>query len=64
LSPKEIKLKNKPWLSAEILKLIKIRNKVFAITVNNTKKAWEDIRKIVIIKKTSTKTSQLNIVGK
>ena len=30
LSPKEIKLKNKPWLSAEIQKLIKIRNKVFA----------------------------------
>ena len=30
LSPKEIKLKNKPWLSAEILKLIKIRNKAFA----------------------------------
>ena len=29
LSPKEIKVKSKPWLSAEILKMIKIRNKVF-----------------------------------
>ena len=29
LSPKEIKLKNKPWLNTEILKLIKIRNKIF-----------------------------------
>ena len=30
LSPKEIKLKNKPWLSTDILKMIKIRNKLFA----------------------------------
>ena len=30
LSPKEVKMKNKPWLSANILKLIKVRNKVFA----------------------------------
>ena len=29
LSPKEIKVKSKPWLNAEILKMIKIRNKVF-----------------------------------
>ena len=29
LSPKEIKIKNKPWLNVEILKMIKIRNKVF-----------------------------------
>ena len=29
LSPKEIKLKNKPWISTEISKLIKIRNKIF-----------------------------------
>ena len=29
LSPVEIKIKNKPWLNAEILKMIKIRNKVF-----------------------------------
>ena len=30
LSPKEIKLKSKPWLSVAILKMIKMRNKVFA----------------------------------
>ena len=30
LSPKEIKIKNKPWLSQVIVKMIKIRNKVFA----------------------------------
>ena len=30
LSPKEIKIKNKPWLSHLIVKMIKIRNKVFA----------------------------------
>ena len=30
LSPKEIKLKNKPWISTEISKLIKVRNKIFA----------------------------------
>ena len=103
LSPKEIKLKNIPWLSAEIQKLIKIRNKVFArkkrqpnnesckrlynllrnrvnreikkskkqyyadyfaANVNNIKKTWVGIRKIVNIKKTSIKTSQLNIGGK
>ena len=29
LSLKEIKVKSKPWLNAEILKMIKIRNKVF-----------------------------------
>ena len=29
LSPKEIKIKNKPRLNADILKIIKIRNKVF-----------------------------------
>ena len=29
LSPKEIKVKSKPWLNAEILKMIKIKNKVF-----------------------------------
>ena len=29
LSPKEIKVASKPWLNAEILKMIKIRNKVF-----------------------------------
>ena len=30
LSPKEIKLKTKPWLSTDILKMIPIRNKIFA----------------------------------
>ena len=30
LTPREIKIKNKPWLSTEILKMIKIRNKIFA----------------------------------
>ena len=30
LSPKEAKVKSKPWLGAYILKLIKVRNKVFA----------------------------------
>ena len=30
LSPEEIKVKNKPWLNADILKMIKVRNKVFA----------------------------------
>ena len=30
LSPKEIKIKNKPWLSHIIVKMIKNRNKVFA----------------------------------
>ena len=29
LTPKEINIKNKPWLSAEILKMIKVRNKTF-----------------------------------
>ena len=30
LSPKEIKVKNKPWLNADILETIKVRSKVFA----------------------------------
>ena len=30
LSPKEIKTRNKPWLCTDVLKMIKIRNKVFA----------------------------------
>ena len=30
LTPREIKIKNKPWLSTEILKMIKIRNKIFS----------------------------------
>ena len=100
LSPKEIKVKSKPWLSAEILKMIKIRNKVFnrkksqptnanhkrlynllrkrikrdlkkskkqyyeqyfTEHVNNIKKTWDGIKNIVNIKKTSNRTSQLNI---
>ena len=103
LSPKEIKMKDKPWLSQVIVKMIKIRNKVFARkkrqpnnenhkrfynllrngvnrdikkskkqyyaeyfadNVNNTKKTWEGIRKIVNIKKMSSKPSQLKISGK
>ena len=30
LSPKKVKVSSKPWLSAYILKLIKVRNKAFA----------------------------------
>ena len=30
LTPKEIPIKSKPWLSTEILKMIKFRNKIFA----------------------------------
>ena len=30
LTAREIKIKNKPWLSTEILKIIKIKNKIFA----------------------------------
>ena len=30
LTPREIKMENKPWLRAEIIKLIILRNKVFA----------------------------------
>ena len=36
----------------------------FASNVNNTKKTWEGIRKIVNIKKMSSKPPQLNINGK
>ena len=36
----------------------------FADNVNNTKKTWEGIRKIVNIKKMSSKPSQLKISGK
>ena len=36
----------------------------FEANLNNIKKTWEGIRKIVNIKKTSSKTSQLNINGK
>ena len=43
LTPEEVRLKSKPWLNAEIQKLIRIRNKVFARTkrqpnnMNNTR---------------------------
>ena len=102
-TPREIKMENKPWLSAEIIKLIKLRNKVFARKkgqpnnenckrlysllrnrinrklkkskkqhyieyfnehVNNIKKTWDGIKKIVNVKKTSKKVSQLTIGGK
>ena len=103
LTPREIKIKNKPWLSTEILKMIKIRNKIFARKkrqpnnenckrlynllrnrvnrelnrlkkkyyteyfteyVNNIKKSWEGIKKIVNLKKNSNRSMQLNIGGK
>ena len=103
LTPKDIRSINKPWLSHEILKMIKIRNKVFARVkrqpnnlnskrlynllrnrvnrelkklkknyyadyfaenINNIKKTWDGIRKIVNIKKISSKSSQLKIGGK
>ena len=103
LTPREIKIKNKPWLSTEILKMIKIRNKIFPRKkrqpnnenckrlynllrnrvnkelnkskkkyysdyfteyVNNIKKTWEGIKKIVNFKKNSNRSMQLNIGGK
>ena len=103
LTPREIKIRSKPWLSTEILKMIKIRNKLFARKkrqpknvnckrlynlfrnrvnkdikkskkkyyadyfnehVNNITKTWEGIKKIVNIKKTSIRTTQLKIGGK
>ena len=103
LTPREIKIRSKPWLSTEILKMIKIRNKIFARKkrqpknvnckhlynlfrnrvnkdikkskkkyyadyfnehVNNITKTWEGIKKIVNIKKTSIRTTQLKIGGK
>ena len=100
LTPREIKIRSK-WLSTEILKMIKIRNKIFARKkrqlvnckrlynlfrnrvnndikkskkkyyadyfnehVNNITKTWEGIKKIVNIKKTSIRTTQLKIGGK
>ena len=36
----------------------------FATNVNNIKKTWDGIRRIVNMKRTSAKTSQLNIGGK
>ena len=43
LSPKEIKLQSKPWISTEIFKLIKVRNKIFARKkrqTNNANTKW------------------------
>ena len=37
LTPKEITIKSKPWLSTEILKMIKFRNKIFAMKKGNLK---------------------------
>ena len=37
LTPKEIMTKNKPWLSTELLKMIKVRNKIFARKKGNRK---------------------------
>ena len=94
-------MKSKPWLDAEILKMIKTRNKVFkrgkrqpnnenckrlynllrnrinrdlkkskkkqyneqyfTEHVNNIKKTWDGIKKIVNLKKNSNRTSQLNV---
>ena len=57
LTPREIKIRSKPWLSTEILKMIKIRNKIFA-----RKEATQKyIKNIVNIKKTSIRTTQLKI---
>ena len=103
LTTREIKIRSKPWLSTEILKMIKIRNKIFARKkrqpknvnckrlynlfrnrvnkeikkskkkyyadyftehVNNITKTWEGVKKIVNIKKTSIRTTQLKIGGK
>ena len=103
MSMKEIKNNSKPWLTSDIQKLIKkrdrffakkksqpdninlkkkyneLRNKVqrdikkskkqyyadyFSENINNIKKTWEGIRKIVNIKKSGTSTTQLKIGGK
>ena len=64
-------MRNKPWLSANILKLIKVNRELkkskkqyyaeyFVSSINNMKKTWE----IVNLKKKPTKTTQLNIGGK
>ena len=37
LTPKEIKLKQKPWITSELVKMIKIKNKLF-----NRKKRQQD----------------------
>ena len=75
LSPKEIKLKTKPWITKEISKLIKVRNKIFARKKRqpnntNTKRLYNLFRNKVIreIKKSKKKyypeffeTNKMNI---
>ena len=53
LTPREIKIKNKPWLSTEILKMIKIRNKIFTRKIRqpnneNCKRLYNLLRNGVI----------------
>ena len=50
LTPKEIKIKNKPWLSIEILKMIKIRNIIFARKKSNLK--MKTVKYYIIYKET------------
>ena len=75
LSPKEIKLKTKPWIKKQISKLIKVRNKIFARKKRqpnntNTKRLYNLFRNKVIreIKKSKKKyyseffkTNKMNI---
>ena len=62
LSPKEIKLKTKPWITKQISKLINVRNKIFARKKRqpnntNTKRLYNLFRNKVIreIKKSKKK---------
>ena len=60
-SPKEIKIKNKPWLNTIILKMIKIRNKVF-----HCKRLYNLLRKRITreLKKSKnniTRTTSMNM---
>ena len=103
MSVKEIKNSSNPWLTSDIQKLIKKRDKLFAKkknqpdninlknnynelrnkvhreikkskkqyyadyfsdNINNIKKTWEGIRKIVNIQKSGTSTTQLKVDGK
>ena len=53
LTPKEIKLKNKPWITADINKMIKIRNKFFKrkkrqLTNDDIKRVYNLFRNRVI----------------
>ena len=104
LTAKEVKLKSKPWISVELSKMIKVKNKLFERKkrqpsnenvkqlynifrnrvnrelkkskkmyftayfeehINNIKKTWEGIKRIVNTKNTvNYGISQLNIKGK